>query len=184
MVNFLKGNNYMDTSCQKAGLQGFPGCIKHSCTARLLKWLDELTLWARMNIQAFKVPEPEGERILLLAEQPIQSLRRQYTSELSDRWGGQCRINWSKTDNSQLPGKLEVWCYQWLMWPLQVSQFPSLVVSKMYGISNTYIRRWTFSAASQTQVSLARTCCNCHWSRQLQNYKNTVGRRRPDFQSN
>lgn len=30
MANFLKGNWYIDTSCQNAGIPGFPGCTKHS----------------------------------------------------------------------------------------------------------------------------------------------------------
>lgn len=30
MSNFLMGNRYINTSCQKAGITGFPGCIEHS----------------------------------------------------------------------------------------------------------------------------------------------------------
>lgn len=30
MSNFIMGNGYIDTSCQKAGIPGFPGCIEHS----------------------------------------------------------------------------------------------------------------------------------------------------------
>lgn len=30
MANFLTTNNYIDTSCQKAGLPGFTGCIEHA----------------------------------------------------------------------------------------------------------------------------------------------------------
>ncbi len=30
MTNFLSSNHYIDTSCQKAGLSGFPGCIEHT----------------------------------------------------------------------------------------------------------------------------------------------------------
>lgn len=30
MTNYLLANNYIDTSCQKAGVPGFPGCVEHS----------------------------------------------------------------------------------------------------------------------------------------------------------
>lgn len=30
MSSFLLANNYVDTSCQKAGVPGFPGCVAHS----------------------------------------------------------------------------------------------------------------------------------------------------------
>lgn len=30
MTNFLLENGYVDTSCQKVGVPGFPGCMEHS----------------------------------------------------------------------------------------------------------------------------------------------------------
>lgn len=30
MTTYLLENNYIDTSCQKAGVPGFPGCVEHS----------------------------------------------------------------------------------------------------------------------------------------------------------
>ena len=30
MTTFLSTNGYIDTSCQKAGLPGFPGCVEHA----------------------------------------------------------------------------------------------------------------------------------------------------------
>lgn len=30
MTSYLLANNYIDTSCQKAGIPGFPGCVEHS----------------------------------------------------------------------------------------------------------------------------------------------------------
>ncbi len=30
MTSFLSSNHYIDTSCQKAGFSGFPGCIEHT----------------------------------------------------------------------------------------------------------------------------------------------------------
>ncbi len=93
-----------------------------------------------------------GEKIPLLKEQPVRSLGREYTPELSDRQMGklvqkQLREGLEKIDSSQLPGKLKVWCYQFtlfqrVMWPLKVSEIPSSLASRMDTISNTYIRKW------------------------------------------
>uniref|UniRef100_A0A3B1JJ67 Reverse transcriptase domain-containing protein n=1 Tax=Astyanax mexicanus TaxID=7994 RepID=A0A3B1JJ67_ASTMX len=137
------------------------------CTARLLKRLEELTMWARMKIKSSKsrslsirkgvrddrtVFSAGGEKIPLLAEQPIRSLGREYTAELSDRQMGtmiqrQLREGLIKINSSQLPGKLKVWCYQFtlfqrVMWPLKVCEVPSSVSSKMDGIANSYMRKW------------------------------------------
>ncbi|GAA6076945.1 uncharacterized protein LOC107739136 [Tachysurus ichikawai] len=30
MTSYLLANKYIDTSCQKAGIPGFPGCVEHS----------------------------------------------------------------------------------------------------------------------------------------------------------
>lgn len=30
VTNYIQANNYIDTSCQKAGIPGFPGCVEHS----------------------------------------------------------------------------------------------------------------------------------------------------------
>ena len=30
MTSYLLENSYIDTSCQKAGIPGFPGCVEHS----------------------------------------------------------------------------------------------------------------------------------------------------------
>ncbi|CAJ1048449.1 PREDICTED: uncharacterized protein LOC107738138 [Xyrichtys novacula] len=71
-----------------------------SCTSRLLKRLDELISWARMKFKPQKsrsLSLRKGERndrvtftiggevIPLIADQPIQSLGRLYTSGLSDK---------------------------------------------------------------------------------------------------
>ncbi len=63
------------------------------CTARLLKRLDELIQWARMKIKPSKsrslsIRKAGGEKIPLLKEQPVWSLGREYTPELSDRQMG------------------------------------------------------------------------------------------------
>lgn len=86
-----------------------------------------MTKWALMKIKPSKsqrlsirkgmrddrtVFSAGGEKIPLLAEQPIRSLGREYTSELSDRQIGrviqkQLREGLMKINSSQLPGKLK-----------------------------------------------------------------------------
>ncbi|KAK7930262.1 hypothetical protein WMY93_006657 [Mugilogobius chulae] len=110
------------------------------CTTRMLKRLDELTTWAR------------GEEIPRLVDQPIRSLGRDYTADLSDKQAGkvvqkQLVEGLAKIDQSQLAGKHKTWCYQFvlfqrLMWPLKMADVPSSLVNKMEGIANNYIRRW------------------------------------------
>ncbi|KAK0138756.1 LINE-1 retrotransposable element ORF2 protein [Merluccius polli] len=138
-----------------------------ACTTRLLKRIDELVGWARMKIKPSKSRSLSlrkgvrsdhttfvagGEEIPLLASQPIRSLGRTYTADLSDRQmaetvrkqlaDGLARIN-----QSQLPGKYKVWSYQFIlyprvMWPLKMSDVPSSVVDKMDGLANSSIRKW------------------------------------------
>ncbi|KAJ8393505.1 hypothetical protein AAFF_G00059780 [Aldrovandia affinis] len=82
---------------------------------------------------------PGGEQIPLLVTEPIQSLGRQYTAELSDKQMGktiqkQLSDGLARIDRSQLPGKYKVWCYQFtlyqrVMWPLKMCQIPSSTAS-------------------------------------------------------
>lgn len=93
-----------------------------------------------------------GEKIPLLSEQPIKSLGRQYAAELSDKQMGktvmkQLSDGLTRIDQSQLPGKYTVWCYQFTLcrrvtWPLEMSEIPSSTASKMDGKANSFIRKW------------------------------------------
>ncbi|KAK0150712.1 hypothetical protein N1851_004673 [Merluccius polli] len=89
-----------------------------------------------------------GEKIPQISEQSIKSLGRQYTAELSDKQMGRTLSEGlAKIDQSQLPGKYKVWCYQFtlyrrVMWPLKVSDIPSSTASKMDGKANSFIRKW------------------------------------------
>ncbi|RXN29065.1 hypothetical protein ROHU_018794 [Labeo rohita] len=138
-----------------------------ACTSRLLKRMDELMSWARMKIKPSKSRSLSlrrgvrndntifvvgGEKIPLLSEQPIKSLGRQYTADLSDKQIGktvmkQLSDGLARIDQSQLPGKFKVWCYQFtlyrrIMWPLKMSEIPSSTISKMDGKANSFIRKW------------------------------------------
>uniref|UniRef100_A0A3B4XDA6 Reverse transcriptase domain-containing protein n=1 Tax=Seriola lalandi dorsalis TaxID=1841481 RepID=A0A3B4XDA6_SERLL len=137
------------------------------CTTRLLKRFDELISWARMKVKAAKsrslsirkgVPQDKttfvagGEPVPQLAEKPLKSLGRQYTADLSDRQMGkqarqQLAEGLGKIDQSQLPGKHKVWCYQHtlyqrVMWPLKTCEVPMSEVSRMDSLANRYIGRW------------------------------------------
>lgn len=50
-------------------------------------------------------------------------------------------------NQSQIPVKYMVWCYQFILYqrvmcPLKMSEVPSSVVSKMDGLANLFIRKW------------------------------------------
>lgn len=85
------------------------------CTTRLL-------LWARMKIKPRSLSirkgtrndnisfSADGERIPMLAEKPVRSLRRLYTAALSDKYMSfsvvtQLSEGLGKIDQSHLPGK-------------------------------------------------------------------------------
>lgn len=138
-----------------------------ACTTRLLKRIDELVGWARMKIKPAKsrslslrkgvrndhtIFVAGGEEIPLLANQPVRSLGRTYTADLSDRQMGetvrkQLADGLARINQSQLPGKYKVWSYQFIlyprvMWPLKMSEVPSSVADKLDGLANSFIRKW------------------------------------------
>lgn len=147
------------------------------CISRLLNRLDELISWARMKFKpqksrslslrkgkrndrvAFSI---SGEHLPRIVDQPIRSLGRQYTSDLSDKEIGKTILSQlseglAKINASQLPGKYKVWCYTFTlyprtMWPLKLCEVPSSAVGRMDAKANSYIRKWLglprcFSAA-------------------------------------
>lgn len=89
-----------------------------------------------------------GEKIPLFSEQPIRSLGREYTADLSDRKMGkmvqkQLEHGLARIDSSQLPVKFKLWCYQFtlfqgVMCPLKMCEIPSTTASRLDGIANTY----------------------------------------------
>ncbi|KAL0182507.1 hypothetical protein M9458_021882, partial [Cirrhinus mrigala] len=138
-----------------------------ACTNRLLKRLEDLFTWARMKIKPFKSRSlsirkgarkdnisfsVNGEAIPRLIDQPVKSLGRLYTAELSDKHMAvsvttQLSSGLKKIDESLLPGKFKVWCYQFtlyhrLLWPLKLCDIISSTVLKMDAKANNYIRKW------------------------------------------
>ncbi|KAL7395412.1 hypothetical protein ABVT39_016252 [Epinephelus coioides] len=138
-----------------------------ACTARLLKRFEELLTWARMRIKPAKSRSlsirkgvrtdsicftVDSEKIPLLMDQPVRSLGRLYTADLSDKHmaasiGFQLLDGLSKIDRSPLPGKFKVWCYQFtlyqrLMWPLKLCDISLATAQKLDSKANNYIRKW------------------------------------------
>ncbi|CAJ1061376.1 hypothetical protein ROHU_018794 [Xyrichtys novacula] len=137
------------------------------CTARLLKRFEELLSWARMRIKSKKSRSLSirkgrqmdsvsflvaGERIPVLAEQPLRSLGREYTADLSDKHMAaavtdQLKEGLKRIDQSYLPGKFKVWCYQFtlyqrVMWPLKMCEITATTVTKLDAKANNYIKKW------------------------------------------
>lgn len=102
-----------------------------------------------MDTVSFQV---SGERILVLAEQPIRNLGREYTADLADRHmvdsvTNQLTEGLKRIDQSCIPGKYKVWCFQFtlyqrVMWPLKMSEITSTTVIKLDAKANNYIRKW------------------------------------------
>ena len=150
-----------------------------ACTARLLKRFEELLGWARMRIKPTKSRSlsirkgarndiisftVDGERIPLLAEQPVRSLGRLYMADLSDSHMPatvmeQLVDGLERIDKSHLPGKLKVWCYQFtlyqrLMWPLKMCEITTSTVLRMDAKANNFIRKWLGLPRSLSNIGL------------------------------
>lgn len=74
-----------------------------------------------------------------MAELTDKQMGRNVMTQLSE---GLAKIN-----QSQLPGKYKVWCYQFTLYrrvicPLKMSEIPSSTASKMDGKANTFIQKW------------------------------------------
>ncbi len=138
-----------------------------ACTTGLLKRLEELLTWARMRIKPAKSRSlsirkgvrtdnicftVDSEKISLLVDQPVRSLGRLYTADLSDKHmaasiGSQLLDGLSKIDRSPLPGKFKVWSYQFtlyqhLMWPLKLCDVSLATAQKLDSKANNYICKW------------------------------------------
>ncbi|XP_042072404.1 uncharacterized protein LOC121813033 [Haplochromis burtoni] len=106
------------------------------CTRRLLQKLQENIEWARMEFKPSKSRSISiikgkltaeqfyisGEPIPTVLEKPIKSLGRWYNADLNDMWQlEQLRQNLAddlkQINNTALPGKLKLWCFQFGLLP-------------------------------------------------------------------
>ncbi|KAL1266945.1 hypothetical protein QQF64_002620 [Cirrhinus molitorella] len=150
-----------------------------ACTNRLLKRLEELLSWARMKIKPSKSRclsirkgvrkdniffSVNGEVIPRLVDQPVKSLGRLYTAELTDKHmaasvNAQLTGGLKKIDETLLPGKFKLWCYQFtlwhrLLWPLKLCEITPTTVQKMDRKANNYIRKWLGLPRCQSSSAL------------------------------
>lgn len=99
-----------------------------ACTARLQKRLEELLTWAQRRIKSAKSRSlsikkgaqsdnisfsVDSEKILSLVDQPVRSLERLYTADLSEQHMASSVVSQlldslKKIDQSPLPGKFKV----------------------------------------------------------------------------
>ncbi|KAI2644850.1 hypothetical protein H4Q32_030713 [Labeo rohita] len=136
------------------------------CTRRLLQKLQENIQWARMQFKPSKSRsisivkgQLTGERFYIseepiptVLEKPIKSLGRWYSADLKDTQqieqlrrdlaNGLKQIN-----NTALPGKLKLWCYQFgllprLLWPLTMYEVSLSHVNQLERLVNTQVRKW------------------------------------------
>lgn len=122
------------------------------------------SLSIRKGIRNDNINDLDGEKIPLLAEQPVRSLGRVYTANLSHKQMSstimaQLLEGLRRIDQSPPPGKFKVWCYQVIlyhriMWPLKLCEIPTSAVQRMDAKANNYIRNWLGLPRCLTDVAL------------------------------
>ncbi|RXN25999.1 hypothetical protein ROHU_005724 [Labeo rohita] len=136
------------------------------CTRRLLQKLQENIQWARMQFKPSKSRsisivkgQLTGEQFYIseepiptVFEKPIKSLGRWYSADLKDTQQiEQLRRDLAnglkQMNNTGLPGKLKLWCYQFgllprLLWPLTMYEVSLSHVNQLERLVNTQVRKW------------------------------------------
>ena len=149
-----------------------------ACTKRLLEKLQGNIKWARMEIKPSKsrsISIAKGkltnerfhvnnEPIPTVLEKPIKSLGRWYSAELKDSEqveqlrqdtiSGLKQIN-----NTALPGKLKLWCFQFgllprLMWPISIYEVTLSHISRLERLVNAQVRKWLGLPRCLTSIGL------------------------------
>ncbi|XP_078685568.1 uncharacterized protein LOC144918575 [Branchiostoma floridae x Branchiostoma belcheri] len=148
------------------------------CTTRVLKRLEELTRWARMQFKPSKsrslslrkgkvsnrVFRVNGQCIPSIQQESVQSLGRLYTSDLSDVKRGQEVVSQATEglkaiDKSELPGKFKVWCMQFVLiprlkWPLKMYGIPLSAAELVERKLNSSVRKWLGVPRCLSKVAL------------------------------
>ena len=132
----------------------------------VLERLNGLIAWSRMKFKAkksrsltfrkgkqiqrrFKIG---GDRIPTIKEEPVKSLGRLYSGNLTDRHEGvqiqkQAEEGLASIQRSNLPGKFKVWCLQFglyprLAWPLLIYDVALSRVETIEQKCSKFIRKW------------------------------------------
>ncbi len=139
----------------------------------MLGWESRRQILQSLNLQGQAsgcnlFPRGRG-RIPVLSEQPIRILGRKYSAELTDKHmattvTAQLKDGLKRTDQSYLPGKHKLWCYQFtlyqcVMWPLKMCEITATTVARMDAISKSYIRKW-LDVAISLWFSIVLTKCS------------------------
>ncbi|XP_035658193.1 uncharacterized protein LOC118403564 [Branchiostoma floridae] len=136
------------------------------CTNRVLLRLEELTAWAGMQFKpsnsrslslrkgklSTRTFSVNGQKIPTIQEESVKSLGRLYTSNLNDKGRGeevleQACNGLQRIDKSELPGRLKMWCVQFMLfprlkWPLKMYNISMSTVDQIDRKANAYFRRW------------------------------------------
>ncbi|KAL1263729.1 hypothetical protein QQF64_006468 [Cirrhinus molitorella] len=136
-----------------------------ACTKRLLDKLQGNIKWARMEIKPNKSRsisivkgqltnerfQINNEPIPTVLEKPIKSLGRWYSAELKDsKQVEQLRQDTisglNKINNTDLPGKLKLWCFQFgllprLMWPISIYEVTLTHANRLERLVNAQVRK-------------------------------------------
>ncbi|XP_078666098.1 uncharacterized protein LOC144908400 [Branchiostoma floridae x Branchiostoma belcheri] len=145
----------------------------------VLRSLSKAASWARMKFKAKKCRklvmrrgkicdklqlEVQGERIPAIAEQPIKSLGMKFDVTLSDKknieeFKQQIRDGLEAIENSELPGRYKVWCYQYgllprAVWPMTMYDIPLTVVEEVERRVSRHLRKWLGVPPGLTSIGL------------------------------
>ncbi|KAI8507131.1 hypothetical protein Bbelb_155700 [Branchiostoma belcheri] len=145
----------------------------------VLRSLSKAASWARMKFKAKKCRklvmrrgkicdklqlEVQGERIPAIAEQPIKSLGKTFDVTLSDKknieeFKQQMRDGLEAIENSELPGRYKVWCYQYgllprAVWPMTMYDIPLTVVEEVERRVSRHLRKWLGVPPGLTSIGL------------------------------
>ncbi|KAI8488087.1 hypothetical protein Bbelb_342050 [Branchiostoma belcheri] len=145
----------------------------------VLRSLSKAASWARMKFKAKKCRklvmrrgkicdklqlEVQGERIPAIAEQPIKSLGKKFDVTLSDKknieeFKQQIRDGLEAIENSELPGRYKVWCYQYgllprTVWPMTMYDIPLTVVEEVERRVSRHLRKWLGVPPGLTSIGL------------------------------
>ncbi|XP_035685395.1 uncharacterized protein LOC118421998 [Branchiostoma floridae] len=133
----------------------------------MLKSLEEAATWARMKFKARKCRrlvlrkgrltntiqlEIQGERIPSVTEQPIKSLGKKFDKSLGDQnnikeFRQQVNQGLKAIEESKLPGKFKVWCYQYgllprITWPMTMYDMSLTTVEEVERKISRHLRKW------------------------------------------
>ena len=108
-----------------------------------------------------------NEKIPTVKEKPVKSLGRLYAGSLTDRHQGiviqkQAEDGLKAITKTKLPGKFEVWCLQFglyprLSWPLVIYDVALTRVEAMERMCNIHIRKWLGLPKMHNTASLYRS---------------------------